>query len=50
MNLLLMLILSALVTWIVEKAADAALNILIKKLRHEEGNSNCPEQEEDDER
>ena len=46
MNLLLMLIISALVTWIVEKAADAALNILVKKLRHE-GNSNYPEQEED---
>ena len=48
MNLLLILILSALVTWIVEKAADAALNMVIKKLRHE-GNSNCPEQDEDDE-
>ena len=49
MNLLLMLILNALVTWMVEKAADAALNILIKKLRHK-GNSNCLNRNEDDER
>lgn len=48
MKLLLMLILSALVTWIVEKAADVALNMVIKKLRHE-GNSNYPEQDQDDE-
>lgn len=49
MNLLLMLIISALVTWVVEKAADAALNMVIKKLRHE-GNSSCLNRDEDDER
>lgn len=47
MDLLLMLILSALVTWMVERTADAALNMVIKKLRHED-NSICLEQDEEE--
>ena len=47
MDLLLMLILSALVTWMVERAADAALNIVIKKLRHKD-NSNFLERHEEE--
>jgi len=46
MDLLLMLVLSALVTWVVEKTADATLKWVINRLRRDHNSNYLQEPEE----